>query len=67
MVVQKNFGKAQSRLALYVLNKLNLVPEHVETRALYNKVQQPTMEQVRCNNITNPYQEWESQPGSGSG
>ena len=44
--IHKNFGKEQSRLALYVLNRLNLVPEHVETRGLYNKTQQPTTEQV---------------------
>ncbi len=40
-------GKPQSRLALHVINRLNLVPEHVETRGLYNKTQQPTMEQVK--------------------
>ena len=44
--IHKHFGKERSRLALYVLNKLNLVPEHVETRGLYNKTQQPTTEQV---------------------
>lgn len=44
--IHQHFGKERSRLALYVLNKLNLVPEHVETRALYNKTQQPTTEQV---------------------
>ena len=45
-VIHEHLGKEQSRLALYVVNKLNLVPEHVETRSLYSKTQQPNMEQV---------------------
>lgn len=46
-VIHEHLGKEQSRLALYVVNQLNLVPEHVETRSLYNKTQQPNMEQIR--------------------
>ena len=45
-IIHNHHGKEKSRLALYVLNQLNIVPEHVETRGLYNKTQQPTMEQV---------------------
>ena len=45
-VIHEHLGKEQSRLALYVVNQLNLVPEHVETRSLYSKTQQPNMEQV---------------------
>lgn len=44
-VIHEHLGKEQSRLALYVVNQLNLVPEHVETRSLYSKTQQPNMEQ----------------------
>lgn len=45
LTIHAHYGKPQSRLALYVLNQLNLVPEHVETRSLYNKTRQPTTEQ----------------------
>ena len=38
-------GRKDERLCLYVLKEFNLVPEHVETRKLYNPIQ-PGVEQV---------------------
>ena len=40
-----HLGDDHERLCLYVLNELDLLKEHVETRKLYNAIQ-PGLEQV---------------------
>lgn len=46
-----NIGDEKNRLALHVLHIFNLVPEHVETRALYNSVH-PDIAQVNKHRIS---------------
>jgi len=55
-------GDDEERLALYILHKLRLCPEHVETRPLFNPLQ-PLIEQGRLELFIDIFPKSQGSPG----
>ncbi|CAF0934963.1 unnamed protein product [Rotaria sordida] len=55
-------GDDEERLALYILHKLRLCPEHVETRPLFNPIQ-PLIEQGRLELFVDIFPKSQGSPG----
>ncbi len=55
-------GDDEERLALYILHKLRLCPEHVETRPLFNPLQ-PLIEQGRLELFIDIFPKSQGPPG----
>ena len=58
----KHVGEAEERLALHILHKLRLCPEHVETRPLFNSLQ-PSIEQGRIELFVDIFPKSQGMPG----